>query len=258
MDPEIVSTPTTLTTTTETIPEVIGEVEEEVIEPVEETGEPTTEELKFMKKEDVPPELLPKWTEMDKRFTQGLQKMAEDKKDAEAYREIMAEVEKEREAGGEGEEPEGEISKSTESILEDLSLLSPEEQVEAVKRIVRGEMDAELQPERDARVQKEIERLEADPKYKGLLEKHASKIEKVFEAIPVLAGSPDGIEAALRLVAYEDVLQQGKNIAYEEMKRKKGTQVETESSSPSNISEVKTTSPSFQEAAAEAIKKHTK
>ena len=255
---EEVNTSTELTDASdETTPEVTEEVEEEVAEPSEEIGEPE-EEVRFMRKEDVPPELLPKWTEMDKRFTQGLQGIAQIKKDAEAYREIMAEVEQEKEAEEEGGGPSEEIPETAESSLEDLSLLSPEDQREVIKEIVRQQMSEELQPERDARLQKEVERLEADPKYAGLLEKHASKIGKIFEAIPVFKNSSDGIEAALRLVSFEDAFQQGRNDAYEEMKKKKGTQVEIESSSPSNISEVKTTSPSFQEAYRQAVKKHTK
>lgn len=228
------------------------EVKEEVIEPSKEIGE-AEKPQGFYREEEVPEELKGKWHEMNKAFTESRQEISDLKRKATELDEIMAEVARGEETV---EEPEAGTEKEVPSV-EDFSLLSPEEQRVRIEEVVAKRYEQEDYPRRLEWAEKELKAIDADPQFTGLLEKYAPEITRVYNQLPEIKEIPDATRFILQALAYPDAVQQGKNAAYAEMKKKKGVQVEVGGSAPSSVS-TEGGGGSFHESWAQAKRKHNR
>lgn len=178
----------------------------------------------FLREEDVPAELRPHWKEMNKKFTQEMQKVKSVEADAEAYRELM-----EQELKASQSQPSLEDNKRqlAENMGLDTGNLTPEQQqtLNWLNQQIASQADEMIKPIKQQLVNDRVERElnQVRSKYPDF-DQYQPQIKQVLKKYPMM-----DFDAAYKYATWGDKQKssedKGLQKVYEKIESKKKAQV---------------------------------
>lgn len=181
----------------------------------------TQEPAVFMSKDDVPPELLPQWERMNKTFTTGMQGQSQDRKDAQAFRDLQ---EQQIQSAQAQPQPQKQQEQLANEMGVDMENLTPEQKqtMDWLNGYVAKQVQQHVQPINQQFVQdrttRELEQVRL--KYGDSFTQREPEIAQTIQKSPGL-----NYEQAYQILTYDEQHKAGLNKAYENVEGKKKAKV---------------------------------
>jgi len=181
------------------------------------TEDQGTEEPIFMSKDDVPPELQKQWERMNKTFTAKMQGLSQDRKDAQAYRELQETQLRNAQARPQYHEQRQQLA---DEMGVDMNNLTPEQKatMEWLNGYVAKQVEQYIKPINQQIVQdrtaKELEQVRAT--YGDDFKQREPEIAMMIQKNPGL-----NFEQAYKVLTYDERENAGLQKAYANIENKK-------------------------------------